>query len=235
MNIGLIGLGAMGGAYAKHLITNNFNCYGIDLDKKNISKFLNLGGSEITYPYLFKKVDVVLLSLPSLEAYKNVLDNLKKLGKHTSNKIILDMNTISIEDKINFKNEIINFNDTFNILLEVTFIDKIVGKIFNLDKKKIDPLSKNGLAKFMINNSENFIIMKYEEGTFFDNENITEYNKFKIMTPKSEQLVDLIFKKLKTYKNKKIFLEKESLNKFILSLFKENWMQDLFNLTAIFK
>ena len=42
------------------------------------------------------------------------------------------------------------------------------------------------------------------------------------MTLKSEQLVDLIFKKLKTYKNQKIFLEKESLNKFILSLFIEN-------------
>ena len=42
------------------------------------------------------------------------------------------------------------------------------------------------------------------------------------MSPKSEQLVDLIFKKLKNYKNKKIFLEKEILNKFILSLFKEN-------------
>ena len=42
------------------------------------------------------------------------------------------------------------------------------------------------------------------------------------MTPKSEQLVNLIFKKLKTYKNKKIFLEKENLNKFILSLFKDN-------------
>ncbi len=53
------------------------------------------------------------------------------------------------------------------------------------------------------------------------------------MTSKPEQLVDLIFKKLKTYKNKKIFLEKESLNKFIFSLFKENWMQELFNLTAI--
>ena len=55
------------------------------------------------------------------------------------------------------------------------------------------------------------------------------------MTPKSEHLVDLIFKKLKTYKNKKIFLEKESLNKFILSLFKENWIKDLFKLTAIVK
>ena len=41
------------------------------------------------------------------------------------------------------------------------------------------------------------------------------------MTKKTDFLIDLIFKKLKTYKNKKIFLEKENLNKFILSLFKE--------------
>ncbi len=42
------------------------------------------------------------------------------------------------------------------------------------------------------------------------------------MNPKLEHLVDLIFKKLMTYKKKKIFIEKESLNKFISSLFKEN-------------
>ena len=42
------------------------------------------------------------------------------------------------------------------------------------------------------------------------------------MFPKSEYLVDLIFKKLKKYKAKEIFLEKEELNKFISSLFKEN-------------
>ena len=42
------------------------------------------------------------------------------------------------------------------------------------------------------------------------------------MTPKSEYLVASIFKKLKTYKNKKIFLEKDNLNEFILSLLKEN-------------
>ena len=41
------------------------------------------------------------------------------------------------------------------------------------------------------------------------------------MTSKSENLVDLIFKKLKNYKAKEIFLEKENLNKFIFSLFKE--------------
>ena len=42
------------------------------------------------------------------------------------------------------------------------------------------------------------------------------------MTSNSERIVDLIFKKLKTYNNKKIFLEKESLNQFIVSLFNEN-------------
>jgi len=45
------------------------------------------------------------------------------------------------------------------------------------------------------------------------------------MTPKSEHLddlVDLIFIKLKNYKKKKISLERENFNKFILSLLKEN-------------
>ena len=42
------------------------------------------------------------------------------------------------------------------------------------------------------------------------------------MNQKSKHLVDLIFKKLKSYKNKEIYLEKENLNEFVISLFKEN-------------
>ena len=42
------------------------------------------------------------------------------------------------------------------------------------------------------------------------------------MNPKSEYLVDLIFKKFKNYKAKEIYLEKENLKKFVFSLFKEN-------------
>ena len=42
------------------------------------------------------------------------------------------------------------------------------------------------------------------------------------MNPKSEYLVDLIFKKLKNYSAKEISLEKENFKKFILSLLKEN-------------
>ena len=42
------------------------------------------------------------------------------------------------------------------------------------------------------------------------------------MSPKSKNLINLIFKKLKNYKAKAIILEKENLYKFISSLFKEN-------------
>ena len=42
------------------------------------------------------------------------------------------------------------------------------------------------------------------------------------MSPKSEYLINLIFKKLKNYKAKEIVLEEENLYKFISSLFKEN-------------
>ena len=41
------------------------------------------------------------------------------------------------------------------------------------------------------------------------------------MTPKSEYLINLIFEKLKKYKNKEIFLEKENFVKFVLSLLSE--------------
>ena len=41
------------------------------------------------------------------------------------------------------------------------------------------------------------------------------------MNKKSEDLVDLIYKKLKNYKAKEISLEKENLKKFLFSLFKE--------------
>ena len=42
------------------------------------------------------------------------------------------------------------------------------------------------------------------------------------MNPESKYLIDLIFKKLKNYEDKKIFLKKFDLKKFIYLLFKDN-------------
>ena len=43
-----------------------------------------------------------------------------------------------------------------------------------------------------------------------------------MIPPKTDSLVELIFKKLKNYKAKEIFLEKDNLKKFIFFLFNEN-------------
>ena len=42
------------------------------------------------------------------------------------------------------------------------------------------------------------------------------------MDAKSEYLIELIYKKLKNYNSKEIFLEKKNLEQFIFSLLKEN-------------
>ena len=47
------------------------------------------------------------------------------------------------------------------------------------------------------------------------------------MTSKVDYLLDLIFRKLKNYKAKKIFLEKDNFKKYILSLFTEKWIREV--------
>jgi len=42
------------------------------------------------------------------------------------------------------------------------------------------------------------------------------------MTSRTEDLLNLIYNRLKNYKSKEIFLEKEIFRKFIISLIKEN-------------
>ena len=51
---------------------------------------------------------------------------------------------------------------------------------------------------------------------------LLEVDTKSVLKEKSEYLVDLIFAKLKKYKDKKIILERENLKKFIFSLFREN-------------
>ena len=49
------------------------------------------------------------------------------------------------------------------------------------------------------------------------------------MNPKSEYLVGLIFKKLKNYKTKEIFLKEDNLKEFIISLFSKKLTKEKYN------
>ena len=65
--IGLIGLGAMGGSYAKHLLANGFKTFGVDPDKSNSDLFSSYGGSIFDdINGLVKRCEVIILSVPTV-------------------------------------------------------------------------------------------------------------------------------------------------------------------------
>ena len=75
--IGLIGLGAMGGSYAKHLIANDYNVFGVDPDKKNSDLFSSYGGSVFDdINSMVKRCEVIILSIPTVPIFKNVISEI---------------------------------------------------------------------------------------------------------------------------------------------------------------
>ena len=103
-NIGSIGLGAMGGSYAKHLLEKKFKVFGIDPDKENSKKFMSYGGiicNDINE--LIQKTDVIILSLPTVPIFKEIISEITNTNSFYKDKVIIDMNTISLEDKVEAK------------------------------------------------------------------------------------------------------------------------------------
>ena len=79
--IGSIGLGAMGGAYAKFLLEDNYKVYGIDPDENNAKMFISYGGELLSnISDLVYKSDVIILSLPTVPIFKTVIDEIEKNG-----------------------------------------------------------------------------------------------------------------------------------------------------------
>ena len=109
--IGSIGLGAMGGSYAKFLIEDNYTVYGVDPDTQNAEIFTSLGGVLLNnISELVDKCNVIILSLPTVPIFKEVINEIEVNGKSNESKILIDMNTISLDDKIETKNKLEKLN-----------------------------------------------------------------------------------------------------------------------------
>ena len=109
--IGSIGLGAMGGSYAKFLIEDNYTVYGVDPDTQNAEIFISLGGVLLNnISELVDKCNVIILSLPTVPIFKEVINEIEVNGKSNESKILVDMNTISLGDKIETKNKLEKLN-----------------------------------------------------------------------------------------------------------------------------
>ena len=109
--IGSIGLGAMGGSYAKFLIEDNYTVYGVDPETQNAEIFTSLGGVLLNnISELVDKCNVIILSLPTVPIFKEVINEIEVNGKSNEPKILIDMNTISLDDKIETKNNLEKLN-----------------------------------------------------------------------------------------------------------------------------
>ena len=109
--IGSIGLGAMGGSYAKFLIEDNYTVYGVDPDTQNAEIFTSLGGVLLNnISELVDKCNVIILSLPTVPIFKEVINEIEVNGKSNETKILIDMNTVSLDDKIETKNKLEKLN-----------------------------------------------------------------------------------------------------------------------------
>ena len=109
--IGSIGLGAMGGSYAKFLIEDNYTVYGVDPDTQNAEIFISSGGVLLNnISELLDKSNIIILSLPTIPIFKEVINEIELNGKSNEPKILIDMNTISLEDKLETKNKLDKLN-----------------------------------------------------------------------------------------------------------------------------
>jgi len=121
MNIGIVGIGLIGGSYAKSLKKYNYKIYGIDIDQKTIDYALNhniidLGGTNPKE--ILKELDVVFLCLYPNDTIKFVQKNINYFKRGAI-----------ISDVVGIKRQLI---DAFDIYkdddVEFVFTHPIAGR-----------------------------------------------------------------------------------------------------------
>lgn len=101
LSVGIVGLGIMGGAFAKNLRENGFTVTGYDVVEENVQALVDIGGVAGTSTKdVADKSDIVITSLPSVSAFHNVMtaaNSFKSANK--SDLIIVECSTLPIAEK----------------------------------------------------------------------------------------------------------------------------------------
>jgi len=101
LNVGIIGLGIMGGAFAKNLIDAGLKVSGFDIVEANIEALVQLGGSSAKSPKAaIEDAQVVITSLPSEAAFEQVVNGANSLmSANKDGLIVIETSTLPIEVK----------------------------------------------------------------------------------------------------------------------------------------
>lgn len=101
--LGMIGLGIMGTAMAKHLLAAGYHVIGYDVDAKARARLKKSGGlPQSTIESVVQRADIVITSLPSAGAFHDVSQHIVlAAAKHTLPlKILIETSTLPLADKV---------------------------------------------------------------------------------------------------------------------------------------
>ena len=94
LKVGIIGLGIMGGSFARNLLADGQSVMGYDILEKNTKLIVDLGATAGTSPLdVANQSDVVITSLPSIQAFHTVMTGQKE------GLIVVECSTLPIPDK----------------------------------------------------------------------------------------------------------------------------------------
>jgi 3-hydroxyisobutyrate dehydrogenase-like beta-hydroxyacid dehydrogenase len=104
--VGQIGLGIMGGAFAKHLREAGFAVHGFDLDVKRRAALARLGGTaEKSIAAVSRPCDILITSLPNIPAVEAVFlgpGGIVESGRPGT--IVIEASTLPLEVKLELRN-----------------------------------------------------------------------------------------------------------------------------------
>lgn len=99
--VGIVGLGTMGGSMARHLLAAGYRVVGRDIEQDRVDAFVAEGGVGAASPAeTAAKADVVLLSLPSVSAFEEVTSGADGLlGSVRPGQVVIETSTLPLEVK----------------------------------------------------------------------------------------------------------------------------------------
>ena len=101
LNVGVIGLGIMGGAFAGNILAEGFTVAGHDVVEANLNRLIKNGGTAgKSAKDVADKSDVIITSLPSAASFHEVMSGPDGISSSKNpNLIVIECSTLAIEDK----------------------------------------------------------------------------------------------------------------------------------------
>ena len=97
--VGIIGLGPMGGNIAEILLDKKFPVFGYDIVAENMDRLAAAGlGATSSATEVAEKADVLISSLPSAKALRDVVEQVLKHDR--AGQVLIECSTLAVNDKI---------------------------------------------------------------------------------------------------------------------------------------